>query len=108
MIYNLEQRIFFVKTYYEKKSIVAVQRAYKAKYREKIDPSRTSILAEVKILEKNGSVTAADPRKGCKSDKREKAGNALERLIEENGSISARKAASALQVSCTLILTIYL
>ena len=43
MTYDLQQRIFFVKSYYEKKSIVAVQRAFKAKYQLQVTPSRTSI-----------------------------------------------------------------
>ena len=47
-----------------------------------------------------------DPRKGVKSQKRMNAKESLEKIVEENPSISSRKAASALQVSQKLILTI--
>jgi len=52
MIYNIQQRVFFVKTYYERKSIVAVQRAYKTKFNQRMAPARSSILAAVKNFEK--------------------------------------------------------
>jgi hypothetical protein len=106
MIYDLQQRIFFVKTYYEKKSILAVQRAFKAKYGVKIAPHRDSIMAAVKNFEKNGNVVAVNKRKGVKSEKRIKAKNELIEMVAENQSISIRKAASALEVSTTLIFTI--
>lgn len=106
MIYTLEQRIFFVKSFYERKSIMAVQRAFKAKYGVKSTPHRDSIMASVKNFEKNGNVTAVDKRKGAKSEKRIKTEKELVQMMTENSSISIRKAASALEVSQTLIFTI--
>ena len=106
MQYSLQERIFLVKTYFEKKSIVAVQRAFKIKFKVKTAPFRLSIIAAVKNFEKNGSVTPVDPRKGVKSQKRMNAKESIEKIVEENPSISSRKAASALQVSQKLILTI--
>ena len=35
MLYDLQQHIFFVKTYYDRKSIMAVQRAFVNKYNVK-------------------------------------------------------------------------
>ena len=46
MLYDLQQRIFFVKTYYESKSVIADQRAFVNKYSSK------SILAAVEISKK--------------------------------------------------------
>ena len=70
MLYDLQQRIFFGKTYYESKSINAVQRAFVNKHNLKSAPKRKSILAAVKNFEKNGNVTCVDERKGKKSAKR--------------------------------------
>jgi transposase len=106
MYFDLHQRIFFVKTYYEKRSIIAVQRAFKTKYDAREAPSRNAIMCAVNNFEKNGSVIAVDPRKGIKSKKRENAEKELVQVVAENPSISSRKAASALGVSQTLIVTI--
>ena len=96
MTYDLQQRIFFVKSYNEKKITMAVQRAFKVKYQVKVTPSRTSILGAVKNFKKTGNVTFVDPRKGIKSAKRVEAKNQLVPILEENPSISSRKAASAI------------
>jgi hypothetical protein len=106
MIYDRQKRIFFVKSFYEKKSIIAVQRAYKAKYRVKIAPHRDSIMAAVRNFEKNGTVDIVNQKKGVKSETRIKAKNELIQMVSENPAISSRKAASALQVSQSLIITI--
>ena len=66
MLYNLQQRIFFVKTYYDSKGIIAVQRAFVNKHNVKSALSRKSILAAVKIFKKNGNVTCVYERKGQK------------------------------------------
>ena len=81
-------------------------RAFMTKYKIKKPPNRSSIMLAVKNFEKNGSVTAVDQRIGLKSDKRLEASKELERMVQENGSISSRKAASALQLSQTLIIII--
>ena len=44
---------FFLKTYYESKSLIAVQRTFVNKHNVKNAPSRKSILAAVKNFEKN-------------------------------------------------------
>ena len=43
MLYDLQQRIFFVKTYYESKSILAVQRSFVNKYNVKSAPGFTGL-----------------------------------------------------------------
>ena len=71
MIYDLEKSIFFVKKYYEIKSIMTVQRAFKAKFHIKELPFRNCIMYGVRNFEKNGSVTAVHARKSVKSQIRE-------------------------------------
>lgn len=59
MKYDLKNRIFLFKKFYEFKNITLVQRAYKAEYKEKIAPGSKVIEKIVPNFEKNGSVTSS-------------------------------------------------
>ncbi len=60
-----------------------------AKFKVKTAPDRNSTMAAVKNFEKNGSVTAVDPIKGVISQKRIETQKELEKMVEENPSISS-------------------
>ena len=106
MLYDLEKRVFLLKTFYKTESITAVQRAYRAKFRCKTAPSDKVITNIVRTFEKHGSVIGTTKNGTAKSKKREKVKNQLETMILEDPSLSTRKAASALQCSQTLIVTV--
>ena len=106
MLYDLEKRVFLLKTYYKTSSPMAVQRAFKAKFRCKTAPNTKVIANIVKTFEKHGSVIGTTQNGRPSTKKREEVRNQLETLISEDPSLSTRKAASALQCSQTLIVTV--
>lgn len=106
MLYDQKKRIFLLKMYYKTESIKAVQRAYQAEYKCKTAPSNRVILNIVSTFEKHGSVIGTTKNKRPTSQKREEVKNQLETMIEENPTLSTRKAASALECSQTLIVTV--
>ena len=62
MKYDLKNRIFLLKSFYEFGSIVRVQRAYCAKFNEKIAPNTSTIRNIVSVFEKTGSVSPTPPK----------------------------------------------
>ncbi len=102
MKYDIPQRVFLVKNYYDLKSITLVQRAFKLEFSQKTAPSPTTILNIVSNFEKYGSVLHVPPKSKNPSLKREKAKNDLKTVMSEFPQLSIRKAAAAVDVSPTL------
>ena len=69
-----------IKKYYELKSYVAVQRAYRTEYRNKIPPSPNAINNMIPVFEKTGSVTFMSNFRKKTSDKRKVSKNELETI----------------------------
>ena len=71
MKYDLQKRIFLLRSFYEFGSIVRVQRAYCANFNEKIAPNHSTIKNIVSVFEKTGSVSQTPPKRKshCKSEK---------------------------------------
>ena len=106
MLYDLKKRVFLLKTYYKTESIKAVQRAYQAEYRCPTAPSEKVIRNIVSTFVKHGSVIGTTHNGSPASKKRKEVKNQLKEMVTENPSLSTRKAASALQCSQTLIVTV--
>lgn len=103
MKYEIMQRVFLIKKYYELKSVTLVQRAWRAEYKSKDFPSRSSILSTISNFEKTGSVESLPPKRNGPSQKREEAKIELKAIISEHQTLSIRKAASIIGVSATLV-----
>ena len=106
MLHDLEKRVFLVKTCYQTASVTAVQLPFRTKFRCKTALSDGVITSIVRTFEKHGSVIGTAKNGRAKSNKREEVKNQLETMISEDPSLSTRKAASALQCSQTLIVTV--
>ena len=106
MTHDVKKRVFLVKMWYKTESIKRVQRDYQAEYSCKTAPSRLVIMNIVSTFEKHGSVVGTTKNGRATSKKREEVKNQLETMIAENRFLSTRKAASSLQCSQTLILTV--
>ncbi len=106
MIYNLRERVFLVKKYYEFHSIVDVQRAYRKEFCEKIAPNDSTIRNIISTFEKTGSVHHGN--KGTKKprQKRKDAENTIKSIVSEMPNLSIRKMAQSVDISPTLIFTI--
>ena len=71
---RFKKRIFLLKSFYE---FVRVQRAYCAKFNEKISPNTSTIRNIVSVFEKIGSVSPTPPKHKSPSKKRVDAKNEL-------------------------------
>jgi len=56
LLYDIQKRVIFVKTYYKLECYTAVQRAYRAEYRCKVAPSTKIIQNIIAVFEKTGAV----------------------------------------------------
>jgi len=106
MKYDLKQRVFIVKTYYKRESIAEVQRAFRTEFKNVSAPTGCAIKNIISNFEKTGSVAYALPKRREPNPKREEARNQLKSMISEDYTLSSRKAASAIGVSQTLIISI--
>jgi hypothetical protein len=79
MKYNIKQRVFLVKNFYELKEISLVQRRFRAEYPKDGTPSHSVIKKIVSNFENYGSVDHVAPKKKNSGQKREIAKNQLER-----------------------------
>lgn len=103
MKYNIQERVFLVKSFYELKSYVLVQRAYKSHFSKSDAPDRAVIKNIVSNFEKTGSVGHVPPKPKTPSQKRETAKIQLKNMVSDFEKFSIRKAASATGVSPTLV-----
>ena len=103
MKYDIPQRVFLLKNYYDLKSIILVQRNFRTQFPKITPPNRSVILNIVSNFEKYGSVGHIPPKPKNPSPKREKAKNDLKKVISEFSRLSIRKAAAAVYVSPTLV-----
>ena len=103
MKYNIQERIFLVKKYYELQSITLIQRAYRTHFVKSEAPNHKLIKNIISNFEKTGSVVYAPPKSKEPSRKREVATNQLKDMVSDFKSFSIRKAASAIGVSPTLV-----
>ena len=63
MKYDLQKRIFWLKSFYEFGSIVRFQRAYCPNFNEKIAPNTSTIRYMVSVLEKQVLVSPTPPKR---------------------------------------------
>jgi hypothetical protein len=103
MKYDLKKRIFLLKNYYKFQSFAMVQSAYRVEFKSKIAPDRKVILNIVNTFEKTGSVSPIPPKHKEISETRKVAKNELEIMVSDFPNLSIRKAASAVNVSPTLV-----
>lgn len=103
MKYDLQKRIFLLKSYIKFENITAVQRAYRTKYKNENAPTYSVIMNIVSVFEKTGSVLPMSNKRKEPSKKRENTKNQLETMVSEFPNLSIRKAASAIGVSTKLI-----
>ena len=103
MKYDIPERVFIVKKYYELKNPVLVQRAYRTKYKNKKAPSPIVISNIISVFEETGSVAFLSQKRKTISAKRIEAKNQLENVISEFPNLSLRKAATLVNVSHTLV-----
>ena len=106
MIYDLPKRIFLLKKYYELKSFSAVQSAFRVKFKVKVAPGHQIIKNIVQAFEKTGSVVPGRSKRQIPTQKRQEAKKQLETMVKEFPNLSIRKAASAVNVSTTLVYSI--
>ena len=103
MKYNIAERVFLVKKFYEFKQIILVQSAWKSEFSKPDAPSRSVIMNIISNFEKTGSVGHVPPKPKNPSEKREAAKIQVENMVSELSSLSIRKASFALGVSSTLV-----
>ena len=106
MKYDIPERIFLVKKFYELKHISSVQRAYRTKYKNQTAPTHSTIKNIISRFEKTGSVKLVTGNQKEPSDKRKEAKIRVENVISEFPSLSIRKTAAAVNISPTLVFTI--
>jgi len=107
MKYDIPQRVFLLKNFYELKEICLVQRRFRNEYPKFGTPSRSVIMNIVSNFEKYGSVAHVPPKQKNPGQKREMVKNQLENLVSDFPNLSIRKAASAVGVSPTLVYHIF-
>ena len=107
MKYNLVQRVFLVKKFYELKEISLVQRAFRREYPKDGTPNYSVIKNILSNFEKYGSVAHVPPKHKNLGQKREMAKKQLENMVSDFPKLSIRKAASAVGVSPTLVYHIF-
>ena len=73
MKYNIAERVFLVKKFYEFKQIILVQRVWKSEFSKPDAPSRSVIMNIISNFEKTGSVGHVPPKPKNPSEKREAA-----------------------------------
>jgi hypothetical protein len=95
-----------VKKWYEFRSTISVQRAFKSEFKSKDAPAASVIKNLISKFEKTGSVSIIRSKEKTLTPKRQEAKNQLEMAIADDPSLSSRKAASALGVSQTFVLAI--
>ena len=103
MKYNIQERVFLVKKYYESHNITSVQKAYRSNFKNSDAPSWSVIKNIISNFEKSGSVGHVPPKPKEPSKKREEAKNQLKTMVSDFESFSITKAASAIGVSRTLV-----
>lgn len=106
MKYDLQERVFLVKKYYEFKSFSDVQRAYRVEFNKNKAPDRKVIFNIVSVFEKTGSVSQKPRQQKEISMKRQDAKIQLETMVSEFPNLSLRKMASSLNISPTLVFNI--
>jgi len=70
MMFDIEKRIFVVKSYYKSESLVTVRRAFKKKFNTRKLPTDASILEIIKTFGKTGAVCHMPPKPKVISKKR--------------------------------------
>ena len=103
MKYDIQKRVFLVKSYYKFQSITQIQRAFHREFGTKDTPSCSVIKNIVSNFEKTGSVGQLSRKPKEASEKRMLAINQVKNMVSDFETFSIRKAASAIGVSATLI-----
>ena len=103
MKFDIQKRVFLVKSYYQFQSIKQVQRAFHREFATKETPSHSAIKNIVSNFQKTGSVGQQSRKPKETSQKRQMAKNQVENMVSEFKTFSIRKAASAIGVSPTLV-----
>ena len=103
MLYDIQKRIFLVQKYYEIKHFTLIQRAFRTKYKSSTAPNQNTIINLINDFEKIGSVAFVIINRKKSSEKRIVAQNQLKSMIDQFPNLSIRKAASAVEVSTTLV-----
>jgi len=106
MKYDLKKRIFLVKKFYQFQSYAAVQSEFRKEFKIKKAPGSQIIKNLVRMFEKTGSVAHKRSERTKPSPKREEAKNQLENLVSKFPNLTIRKAASAINISTTLVYSI--
>lgn len=103
MKYDQKKRVFLIKMFYKLENITLVQRAFRSEYPKEDFPNGSTIKNLVSNFEKTGSVGHVAPKPKNPSQKREIAKNQLKTMVQDFGTFSLNKAASAIGVSRTLV-----
>ena len=106
MLYDIQKRVFCVKTYYKLECYTEVQRAYRAEYRCKVAPSTKVIKNVIAVFEKTGAVAKIPAKTKEPSQKRLDTTNELETILKQDSSLSIRKMASSTQSSIFMVFNI--
>jgi len=106
MKYDLKKRIFLIQKFYQFGSISVVQRIFWTEYKNESAPSYSVKKNIASTFEKTGSVSHPSPKRIKANSKREEAKTQLKALVLTEPTLSSRKAASAIGVSQSLILSI--
>ena len=103
MKYDIAQRVFLVKKFYEFKQIISVQRAWRSEFPKTTTPGRSVIMNIISNFDKTGWVGHVSPKLKNPSQKREAAKIQVKNIVSEFSSLSIRKASSAFGISSTLV-----
>lgn len=100
--YDVEKRTFFVKKFFETKSIAKVQQAWRSKYKNQKAPDYSTIKAVVTKFEKTGHLNNLSRNHPLRTQKREAAKFTLKTFIEKDPSLSIRKLMQQAQISYSM------
>ena len=98
----LKLRIFFTKKLYELKSVTLVQRAYRSEYKNKMCPSRATILILSRKFDRTGSLLNLTQQPKNERETRIEARIRLKILFTKDPSLSIRKASVDVGISYSL------
>ena len=102
MIFEKTERAFLVEKWFETKSIIKVQRAWRAKFKKVKAPDHKTIKRWVARLQKTGTLANAPKIQPAREERRRAAASRIKAAITDNPKLSIRKLACDAEISTAM------
>ena len=99
MVFEKTERAFLVEKWFETKSIIKVQRAWRAKFKKVKCPDHKTIKRWVARLQKTGSLANAPKIHPARRERRRAAASRIKAAVTDNPKLSIRKLACDAEIS---------